>query len=441
MRFKQIQINKCGPFDSIQITFPEKTLADEAEVHILTGVNGTGKSTVLRCFQSFVENRSESLYKRFKGVPGQDYKDIGGFYLFNFFTFDHDYLGHQKIYFNKNNVAQIISGRQLGGPDSNLLAEVYDHYHQTYSNLLKSSRVNFAAFGYAGGRTLNSTGLTSITEVLEGPLQKALSFENTNDPKILVQWIASIKTKEAMAFRKGLTERVTKHQSAIQRIENAISDIIEAPITFDFEDEPALQVKVILNHKSIDFDVLPDGLKSIMSWLADLLMRLERIPWENEFTNVLFQPFSLFLDEVDVHLHPKWQRKILYIVKKLFPNAQIIVATHSPFVVSSIEGGWIHQFKLLPDGRSIPMPAVPSKAGYSYESIVDDIFGISEDFDLETEKDIKRFRTLKDKIISGKENSRIEFDSLTFKLQKKSPELSELIAMELRQLKRVLSEK
>lgn len=50
----------------------------------------------------------------------------------------------------------------------------------------------------------------------------------------------------------------------------------------------------------------------------------------------------LLADEVENHMHPLWQKKILGIIRKLFPNMQIILTTHSPFVVSSLDGARIY---------------------------------------------------------------------------------------------------
>ena len=47
IRIKKIGLLNIGPFGKLQLSFPEKTIADKAEIHILTGENGTGKSTVL----------------------------------------------------------------------------------------------------------------------------------------------------------------------------------------------------------------------------------------------------------------------------------------------------------------------------------------------------------------------------------------------------------
>jgi predicted ATP-binding protein involved in virulence len=76
--------------------------------------------------------------------------------------------------------------------------------------------------------------------------------------------------------------------------------------------------------------------------VADLSLRLETIPWVNT-GDVFLQPLILLLDEVDIHLHPKWQRLILPAVQKLLPNAQIFASTHSPFVVGSVKDAWIYR--------------------------------------------------------------------------------------------------
>ena len=50
----------------------------------------------------------------------------------------------------------------------------------------------------------------------------------------------------------------------------------------------------------------------------------------------------LLIDEIETHMHPKWQKKILGIIRRFFPNLQIILTTHSPFVVASIDGARIY---------------------------------------------------------------------------------------------------
>ncbi len=156
-------------------------------------------------------------------------------------------------------------------------------------------------------------------------------------------------------------------------------------VDFRLERNP-LTVTLRVNGDNLKFDVLPDGLKSIISWVADLSLRLEVIPWEVE-QDIFSQPILLFLDEVDIHLHPKWQRRILPAIQKLLPNAQIFVSTHSPFVVGSVENAWVYR---LPEPGAktdgiLEIEGVASGAGKSYRLILNEIFGIEQEFDVETE--------------------------------------------------------
>jgi predicted ATP-binding protein involved in virulence len=58
----------------------------------------------------------------------------------------------------------------------------------------------------------------------------------------------------------------------------------------------------------------------------------------------------VLIDEIDVHLHPKWQRKIVPALEELFPNCQFIATTHSPFVIQSVRSD---SDLLLLDGQSL----------------------------------------------------------------------------------------
>ena len=68
---------------------------------------------------------------------------------------------------------------------------------------------------------------------------------------------------------------------------------------------------------------MPDGLRSLISWIADLLGRIDLLKWKDDLL-ILEKNLILFLDEIEVHLHPAWQRKVLPVVQKLFKNSQIL---------------------------------------------------------------------------------------------------------------------
>jgi predicted ATP-binding protein involved in virulence len=75
------------------------------------------------------------------------------------------------------------------------------------------------------------------------------------------------------------------------------------------------------------------GYKTMVAWVVDLAARMfDRYP---DSDNPLAEPAVVLVDEIDLHLHPKWQRNIFDYLNKLFPNTQFIVTAHSPLVVQS----------------------------------------------------------------------------------------------------------
>lgn len=97
-------------------------------------------------------------------------------------------------------------------------------------------------------------------------------------------------------------------------------------VTPDFE--------IIMNQdkNEIYFEMLSDGYKSCIFILLGLIKEVEyRFPKKNaiDFDGIIM------IDEIDIHLHPQWQAKLVKVLNETFPNAQIIATTHSPSVLQN----------------------------------------------------------------------------------------------------------
>ena len=261
--------------------------------------------------------------------------------------------------------------------------------------------------------------------------EKSTNLENQ---KIFFQWIANTIARWLIAKGKGDISKSEYFRNSIVYIENAISSIIEKPILFEIDDNFNILLK--MDGLAIHFDVLSDGLKSLIIWLGDLLMRMDRLKWKDDLP-ISERNFILFLDEIEVHLHPAWQRKILPVVQKLFKNAQIFISTHSPFVVGSVDGAWIH--KLKKEGAFAVLDGKPvlSEDGKSVRRILDETFGINQQYGVEVERDLEKFRQFRQKIMLGYEYNSVEFNQLVKHLSSQSPELEQMTGMEINQLKRI----
>ncbi len=75
------------------------------------------------------------------------------------------------------------------------------------------------------------------------------------------------------------------------------------------------------------------GYQTLITWVADLVSRMaEHYPNSED---PLAEPAVVLVDEIDLHLHPKWQRKLISFLTERFPNTQFIATAHSPLVVQA----------------------------------------------------------------------------------------------------------
>jgi len=98
-----------------------------------------------------------------------------------------------------------------------------------------------------------------------------------------------------------------------------------------------LNSEVLFKTKSGKFHLndLAYGYQCMFAWLFDFIKKMfDRYP---DSDNPLEEPSILIIDEIDLHLHPEWQRHVLQDLCELFPNTQLIVSTHSPLVIQSMD--------------------------------------------------------------------------------------------------------
>jgi predicted ATP-binding protein involved in virulence len=116
------------------------------------------------------------------------------------------------------------------------------------------------------------------------------------------------------------------------------------------------------------------GYQTMIAWVLDLVKRMvERYP---NLRNPLTQPAIVLVDEIDLHLHPDWQRRIIAHLTKYFPNTQFVVTAHSPLIVQSAEE--INLVILKKEGESvhIEQPKIRTFRGWTVEEILTDLMAL-----------------------------------------------------------------
>ena len=106
-----------------------------------------------------------------------------------------------------------------------------------------------------------------------------------------------------------------------------------------------------------------------------------RVPWRDAWRQL---PFVLLIDEIENHLHPTWQRRIIPALREFFPNAQIFATTHSPFVVAGLKAGQVH--KLYRDKTGVVRAGTNSEdiSGWTVEEILREYMEVLDPTDEET---------------------------------------------------------
>jgi predicted ATP-binding protein involved in virulence len=116
--------------------------------------------------------------------------------------------------------------------------------------------------------------------------------------------------------------------------------------------------------------MLSDGERMLLLLITDITRRLTTI--NPKIKNPLLGTGIVLIDEIELHLHPKWQRRVIPALKGTFPNIQFIITTHSPQVLSEVQKD---EFFILDDGK-IFQPAT-SPLGKDSNSILEEIMDTS----------------------------------------------------------------
>lgn len=124
------------------------------------------------------------------------------------------------------------------------------------------------------------------------------------------------------------------------------------------------------DHTIIPFTTLSDGYRNVIKIVLDIAVRMCMLNPYLQGEALKKTPGIVVIDELDLSLHPTWQKRIIGILKELFPKIQFICATHSPFIIQSLEDG---ELFTLDENNLNPSEEY---SGESIEDIAEDIMGV-----------------------------------------------------------------
>lgn len=323
MKLLNLHIKNIGPFKEASLDFATEFRKGKAEpVTIITGINGAGKSILIDairaafCGMSILERDIVA-----------DEKD---FYIK--MQLENNGNKEQHVYAPLHSVHSLTIPfkKQEKYPTINkVLRDGYEESDEVFPWVVDfwSAKTPSGSFQISNMMNINHRDV----------LKNAMSGVKSNID--LVNFICQVDylRNSEMPEEKALGEVVY----------NKLKEIIEACLdngTFKYVRRSNLTPIVEQNGVELSLEKLSSGNLFLLEHLLLLLCKMYSISVlrntsPEEITNT---PGVLLIDEIETHMHPKWQKKIVGIIRHFFPNLQIILTTHSPFVVASTDGARIY---------------------------------------------------------------------------------------------------
>ena len=423
VRITQLRVHEVGPFVDFSLDFPASSDNDLAEVHIFTGPNGSGKSTLLAAISALFASWPIGA-KELERLSRNDFSSIAA-----------------KIDANGGELRLGPTGRVAIDPIASQGRIAISLPKESWARntlfplLLENSGhrtpVTFGVLTYSAAKQFRSGIIESYDAPSTAQSRRTASEFGREPNDSAVQWLANTLTNISLAKTDGDIAAAATYETSINEICQAVSLVVGASFCLKLNRRP-LEVMAVWAGQSIPVAQLPDGLKSVLSLLADISMRLDAMNWERPEA-ISKRPFVLLLDEIDVHLHPKWQRQIVSVLQRSFPNAQIFVSTHSPFVVASVNDAWVYSL----DPSKNQAIAEKSGAGQSLLTVIQDVFDIDEQFDPETEALFDKFYAERNLAMRTKQVERLKV--LGAQLSDRGAEVDDIVNSEIHQVERKIA--
>ena len=391
-----IKIEKVRHLENISIP-----LDIEKRKHlILTGKNGSGKTSVLEAMVGYIQN-----FLR-RSVPLEEAKRLYSYYLEQIEkmnSLEDSEQNRQQIYENKRNLN--IWENELKSLTSEIILT-------STSDIRLKEKYEQGNFIFAYYRAQREFQVEQYKNIEKVELQNKYNVVENPGAK-LTKYLVDLKATQA--FTKDV-EKAEKIDGWFKRFENILKTIFEDEhLELKFNDE-TFQFSI---HESgrepFDFNTMSSGYAAVLDIINDLIIRMEA---QSGLRTEFDMEGIVLVDEIETHLHLELQKKILPVLTKLFPNIQFIITTHSPFILSSLDDAVIYDLEnrtLVKDGlKNLP-----------YEGIVEGYFGVDA-LSKELREKFERYKAL----VSKDELSDEEYEEIDH-LEYYLDEIPDYLAQEL----------
>ena len=434
MTISKLLLTNLGPFDEIAFEFDE-------HINVFTGPNNSGKSTVLMALGEV------TVYPFI--LPSKLLRSESTEFKVELVSTDKVFSGRIPLEGDQLSAAMNFILTTVGysafvpalrrSTDFRAESPTVTNKHSDHGNNQKLRRTRVQLHPqFNSSAHDNASYHSEETEELHDQLNEARKrrrFIPTDasavSDEIVVQKIIELDYR---AYRRG-TPAI---RDIVEKTAVIASEITEGyPIRFVRvdEDEEGLFPQFETPDGHVPLNVLSQGTQSLVQWLARLL--IDMAEYYDYPEDIEEKSGILIIDEIDAHLHPSWQRRIIPALTKHFPNIQIFCSTHSPLMLAGLKAGQVQLLDRDENGKVTVSRNEQDIVGWSADEILRSFLDVSSPTDLETVRNIERLHELR------------QIDGLTDEQAKELDSLRETVhrdlvggplAVELDELRSILNE-
>ena len=338
---KQIQVNQILHLNGFTIS-----LGDSPKHLLITGQNGSGKTQLIKAIAEHLQlvcrdstaqrlsldNKIDVWTNRLKNVNSEPEKVETKQILNSLTEQKRQYFGKVQIEFN-----DVLAMTDAYGNNDFILA-----YYETFRNP-KFEEVH----------SIEKPDLTRPDDLSRNKVGQFLKF------------LADNKVQAALARNEGNLQDAENINNWFNSFRDVLRNLFsdsKLGLDFDYTD-----YSFYINSfgKKFKFTQLSAGYAAALDIVADLILRMQK---PGSLVRAYDKPGVVLIDEPETHLHLALQRQIMPILTKLFPNVQFVVATHSPFILSSLPNAVAYDLEHREELTDL--------TEYSYGALAEGYFGV-----------------------------------------------------------------
>jgi len=227
--------------------------------------------------------------------------------------------------------------------------------------------IKMVVAGYGPRRQPRDTALGDISNSAQRSAVSALN-EGPDNLTNAEEWLLSAD----YAREKGGGDQV--YSRIVETLIDLLPDVSDVSVVPIDERKSRFEVKFQTHYGWVPFNSLSHGYRTLVTWVVDFAAQLfKRFP---DSVNPLAEPAICLVDEIDIHLHPAWQRTLIRFLTERFPKTQFIATAHSPLVVQAAEGANIALLKRVEDEVHIINDPEEIKGWRIDQILTSDLFGL-----------------------------------------------------------------